>query len=109
MLLSLLLPAFGAVDTVELRTHAQRDMARVAYALAAYHSEHDQYPETLNLLTPRYIAEIPADPFAGDAMRYRRVDEDYLLYSVGADREDDDGRGYDSEPRGDDIALRPHP
>ena len=78
----------------------------VAFALAAYRSEHGRYPAKLDELAPKYIEAIPDDLYSGKPLIYRLEGKGYLLYSVGPDGKDDGGRGSEDEPRGDDIAIR---
>jgi len=40
---------------------------------------------------------------------YRLEHDGYLLYSVGVNGLDDDGRGPDDQPRGDDLSVRMPP
>jgi len=79
---------------------------RAALALAAYKKEHSRYPETLNALAPKYLAEIPMDLFTGKALRYQASANGYLLYSVGPNGLDEQGRGMDDSPKGDDLSVR---
>ena len=61
-------------------------------ALRAYRLEQGQYPPTLNALVPNYLKTVPADPFgAGEAMRYKRSGQTYVLWSIGPDGKDDGG------------------
>ena len=39
-------------------------------------------------------------------MIYRPTDTGYLLYSVGINGKDDDGRGHLDDPVGDDLVVR---
>ena len=40
---------------------------------------------------PKLLPELPEDPFTGLDLAYRRTEKGYLVYSVGRDRQDDDG------------------
>ena len=51
-----------------------------------------RYPERLDQLMPRYLAELPTDPYADAPFRYRPDGETYLLYSIGPDGVDDAGK-----------------
>ena len=37
------------------------------------------------------MEEIPADPFSDEALKYRKTDDDFILYSVGLNFVDDGG------------------
>src|SRR5262249_5839513 len=88
------------------RTEQRHANLRVAFALAAYRSEHGRYPAKLNELAPKYLAKVPGDLFSGKALVYRPSEKGYLLYSVGVNGKDDEGRGDDDDPPGDDLAVR---
>jgi len=66
--------------------------AAVACALERYRLVHGGYPETLNALAPQFIAKLPHDTM-GQPFKYRRAGEGrFLLYSVGWNETDDDGK-----------------
>ena len=53
---------------------------------------------TLDALVPRYLEQVPADPFSPkQGLRYKRVDGRFMLYSVGPDGTDDGGSPEASE------------
>jgi hypothetical protein len=49
-------------------------------------------PGKLEALVPQFLSAMPIDPFDGQPLRYRPLPRGYLVYSVGADRQDDGGR-----------------
>jgi hypothetical protein len=85
------------------------EVTMLGFALAAYHGDHGCYPAKLAELVPRYVADIPKDVFSGDDLIYKREGDGYLLYSVGPNGVDDDGKGYDDrtyDETWDDISIR---
>ncbi|MEO0795672.1 MAG: hypothetical protein AAFX93_10935 [Verrucomicrobiota bacterium] len=64
-------------------------------ALAAYHQDHSELPETLDALVPDYIPTVPLDPFDGEPMRYDR--DKRIIYSVGEDFVDNGGSEFPSQ------------
>ncbi len=76
---------------------AQADirMYQIVIALKLYHREHGDYPEALSELEPRFIKQLPDDPFANQAFRYRKPKDDpereFVLYSVNLNQVDDGG------------------
>jgi hypothetical protein len=69
------------------------DLARVACALERFRLAHGDYPETLDALTPQFIATLPHDVVNGQPLHYRRTEAgQFMLYSVGWDEKDDDGQ-----------------
>jgi hypothetical protein len=66
-------------------------LGETAIALRLYRKEHGRYPENLSALVPRYLPSVPADPFDGKPLRYRREGTGFRLWSIGPDRKDDGG------------------
>ena len=97
---------------------------RIMLGLAMHRERHGAYPETLDVLAPDFLPEVPMDPTHGGPFGYRRLDEGvmpYALYSTGLDGVDDastatleevqaaaDAPGGD-EIKGDDRLLNPLP
>jgi hypothetical protein len=94
------------IDRRHMRAMALRDLARLAFALAAYRADHQAYPASLDKLVPDYIPKLPIDVFSQEDLHYSASGDSYLLYSVGPNRLDDEGHDPDSEPQGDDIIAR---
>jgi hypothetical protein len=103
---SLLMPAARKVQVAADRAEQVQRNLHVAFALAAYRQENGRYAATLEDLAPKYLASVPADLFSGRALVYRPSANGYLFYSVGANSEDDGGRGFDDDPPGDDLGVR---
>jgi hypothetical protein len=106
ILIGLMVPAVRKVQQAEDRTEQLQANLHVAFALAAYHREHGTYPNKLDALAPKYLAKIPKDIFSGKPLIYRPTEKGYLLYSVGVNGKDDQGRGYEDDPPGDDLSVR---
>jgi hypothetical protein len=106
VLVTLLIPAVQKVEQAADRTEQLHTNRQLAFALAAYRLEHGHYPKKLDVLAPRYLAAIPPDLFSGKPLIYRPSAKGYLLYSVGVNGKDEGGRGYDDEPKGDDLSVR---
>jgi hypothetical protein len=106
MMVCALLPALckeaGSTDRAE---QLQRN-EEIAFALALYRVENGRYPAKLDDVVPAYLGSVPGDVFSGKALIYRTQGDRYLLYSIGPNGKDDDGRSFDDQPRGDDIAVR---
>ncbi len=82
------------------RNETNHALLMVAFALRAFRAERGRYPQTLTELAPGYLKKAPADPFALDGpLRYKRVGENYLLYSIGPDGKDDGGKPIDDPKR----------
>ena len=88
----MLLP--GIENAVVKFAYAQEavDLARVAIALERYRLAHGEYPVSLDVLAPQFIAKLPHDIINGQPLHYRRTaDGQFVLYSVGWNETDDGG------------------
>lgn len=98
-------PALTQVKIAEDRCQQSFNNLRVALALAAWHSEHDEYPLTLDELSPEILSEVPTDLFTGRALVYLPNQDGYLLYSIGPNLVDDGGRERGKTHGTDDIRV----
>ena len=48
-------------------------------------------PEELSDLTPTFLDAVPTDPFDGEPLRYRVMENGYIVYSIGDNQRDDGG------------------
>jgi hypothetical protein len=69
-----------------------------ALAIERYRIAHGRWPESLQQLVPQFIGNLPLDPFDGQALRYRRLPDGVVVYSIGWDGIDDGGdvNGYET-------------
>jgi hypothetical protein len=89
--LTLVLPRFGdARREAEWRRGAQ-DGVLVGVALEMYRREHGSWPERLTELSPQYLPRVPVDRMNGKPLGYVVRDDWPIVYSVGADLDDDGG------------------
>jgi hypothetical protein len=106
ILVALLLPAINAASNAEARTDMYADLTRVTFALAAYKTDHDAFPDSLDKLTPKYIAKMPQDFYVEKPLTYKRSEDGYVLYAVGPNGQDNDGFGpFYKSGDGDDIGI----
>ncbi len=80
-------------------------LAQLGLATAAYYSHHGKYPNTLEALAPKYITEIPVDPFSGSPLKMIPSESGLILYGVGPNLKDDKGSSFESETKEGDIAF----
>jgi len=89
----MLFPAIDATVRKIATIQSSVDLARVACALERYRLAHGKCPETLDALTPQFIAQIPHDIIGGQPLHYRReANGQFVLYSVGWNETDDGGQ-----------------
>lgn len=87
----LLMPSMRGAAKVEARFLAQMRMAQVGIALEVFKTDNGHYPESLNEIHLKNLADVRIDPFSGKDLIYKRRDPSYSLYSVGPNRVDDGG------------------
>ena len=105
-MICLLVPAFHKTQQAADRIEQWHANLHIAFALACYQREQGRYPAKLDELAPKYLAKVPGDLFSGKALIYRPTEKGYLLYSVGVNGKDEEGRSYEDDPPGDDLAVR---
>jgi len=78
---SLLFPSTKPVLHAMLRPEFEAKAVDITFALAAWHKEHGEYPDTLEQLVPKYLDAIPVSPFSENPIRYFKRDNMLLLSS----------------------------
>jgi len=74
---------------------ARARVATVALGIERYRRAHGgDSPPALAALVPAYLSAIPMDPFSGRELIYRRKSDEYTVYSIGSNRQDDGGAWY---------------
>jgi len=105
LLAALLLPSLSKIPLKAAMGQTAADHAALTCALERHRLANGQFPEKLEALVPRFIAQLPNDLFTGEPYKYRRAgDGQFVLYSVGWNETDDGGVpgknlpvGYDEE------------
>ncbi len=84
-------------DEMPELNRARLELLRLQLALHEYRLRRGRYPADLAALAPEILAVLPTDPFTGDPYRYRRRGGVYLLYSVGPNGLDENGKPFPKE------------
>lgn len=87
----MLVPALERVAKKSAAAQTYVNFARIACALERYRLANGSYPETLELLEPKFISKLPHDVINGQPLKYRRTASSFVLYSVGWNEKDNDG------------------
>jgi hypothetical protein len=106
LFISLFVPALQSAIASEGRTIQRMRNLELAFALEMWRVENNSYPDSLEKLVPKQIADVPNDLFNGKPLKYERTTEGYRFYSVGQNGQDDEGRSFDDHPKGDDLVIR---
>ena len=88
----MLLPALGRVVAQYVESMARFEASRIVTAMRRYQMAEGQWPAGLADLAPRFLKQVPLDPFTGKPFRYRKRARGWRLYSVGKNLKDDGGR-----------------
>jgi hypothetical protein len=88
--------------------HAHVRSLVAAIAAERYRRAHGTWPKTLDDLSPAFLAAVPPDPFDGAPLRYKRLADGIVVYSVGPDGIDNGGTldREDLERRGTDLGCQ---
>ncbi len=70
----------------------RRDATLTVIALELFHRRHDRWPTTLDELVPALLLAVPLDRFDGQPLHYVVREGRPVLYSLGADLDDDGGQ-----------------
>ena len=88
---SLLLPALDKVQRKGGMGQALADEVVVACALERARVAEGKYPQSLTVLTPKFLPQPRRDVITGQSLIYRTEPGGYVLYSVAWNRTDDGG------------------
>jgi hypothetical protein len=90
-LVALFVKALHRVVEADHRRIALLQSARVALAAERFRLLHGEWPQTPHQLVPALLDKIPDDPFGDGPLRFRRLEDGIVVYSVGPNEVDDGG------------------
>jgi hypothetical protein len=102
----------GLVRSLDLseRVQTYTHLAAIACALERHRLQTGEYPDHLTALEPQFMTSLPLDFMSGQPYQYRRTEPGrYLLYSVGANRQDNGGTPSRTYPDHDWVWFHPGP
>jgi len=91
-------------------TKTQDRATETILAILAYKADRSRLPRSLDdVVAKSYLMKVPSDPYSDGPLGYRVLDEDFTLYSVGANFSDDGGvaRSWAQTKHGGDIVFWP--
>ena len=99
ILLEILTPALGRVCEIAHRNKADVEAALAIIAILRYKQDIGGYPDKLEkLINADYLKVLPIDPYSGEPLVYKKMDNNFVLYSFGPNFRDDDGKmAYNKE------------
>jgi len=91
-LTSLWLPSYEKFVRIFLRNQALIRCTSAALAAERFRRSHGAWPDSLAGLVPEFLGELPVDPYNGSPLKFRRLADGVVIYSVGQDGEDNGGK-----------------
>ena len=92
-LLHFIVPTFDRTFEFAFRVKASHQATLTILALARWRAEKGEYPASLGQLTaPGFLDELPMDPYSDKPFVYKKTGDNFTLYSLGPNFEDDDGQ-----------------
>jgi hypothetical protein len=85
-------PAIDRLVEIAARFRADQDALIAILGILRYKADTHKLPRDLSeLFATGYLKTVPDDPFSDGSITYRLTDEGFILYSFGADFDDDGG------------------
>ena len=85
-------PAIDRLVEIAARFRADQDALIATLGILRYKADTQKLPRNLSeLVATGYLKTVPDDPFSDGSITYRLTDEGFILYSFGADYDDDGG------------------
>jgi hypothetical protein len=93
VLLEIFMPTYGRVFAIMYWGRCVHQASITIIATQRWKLDKGQYPDTLNeLVEAGYMKELPMDPYSDKALVYKRVGDNFTLYSIGVNFKDDGGK-----------------
>ena len=103
--------SFARISEIGHRLNTGTGSSLAIIAILRYKGDKGSYPENLRqLISEGYLKELPIDAFSDKPLVYRQEDDNFILYSFGADFDDDGGtysRSWGQAPEGGDQVFWP--
>ena len=87
-----MLPTYTSTPNKFAHAQGSLDLGRIAIALERYKLVHGNYPDSLDVLAPQFLPQVPHDVIGGQPLHYQRTEDgQFILYSIGWNEKDDGG------------------
>ncbi len=92
LLLEKLVPVLDRITEIVHRHKVNVEATLAIMAILRYYRDTGDYPKDLQeLITAGYLKQLPIDLYSDKPLVYKRIGDDFTLYSLGADFDDDGG------------------
>lgn len=93
ILLEMLAPAMEKISILAWRNKADVEGTLAILAIQRFRQEKGRLPGDLQeLVSAGYLSSLPMDPFSDKPLVYKKTENDFTLYSLGQDFDDDGGK-----------------
>lgn len=89
----LMFPNFSSAWLKEAILEAFMGTGQIALASKIYKNQEGHFPEEIAALVPDILEKEPIDPFTGNPFIYKLQEDGFIVYSIGSNEKDDEGRG----------------
>lgn len=89
---------YARVPETALRSETLRSLAIGGIAIHRFMLRHRNPPASLEKLKPSFLSDMPMDPYDRKPLRYFVDGEDWVLYSIGENVDDDGGQVEIGQP-----------
>lgn len=93
--LNLLIPAINKSILAGLAVRSERDLVATVVALERTRRRTGDWPSGLDAIPSDLLDQVVRDPFDGEPLRYAVSDSVPTFWTIGPDRDDDDGRAVE--------------
>ncbi|MBC8470611.1 MAG: hypothetical protein H8D56_14160 [Planctomycetes bacterium] len=98
VLLKYLMPAVERISELLYQGKALHEATIAILAIQRWRLEKEEYPATLDeLIEAGYLKELPKDPYSDKTLIYKKTGDNFVLYSIGRNFEDDGGKVYEKD------------
>jgi hypothetical protein len=85
---------------------ADQNIVQTVLAIERYRlAQPGQIPDSLTTLIPSFIPSLPTDPFDGKSLKLKKLNQGYMVYSIGPDEVDDGGKKYQLDSKSYDLTF----
>jgi hypothetical protein len=92
-LIHIFMPAIEPFSEVSYRGKTTHEATMTVLALQRWRLEKGNYPTNLDeLISSGYLKSLPMDPYSDKPLVYKKTDNNFILYSIGRNFEDDGGQ-----------------
>ena len=101
-------PSFDTLGFKFSFIETYRKLLILELALRAYYLDYKKYPDNLSQLCPKYLSKLPKDPFTvNEDFKYKKTGSDYIVYSIGPDFKDDNGKPFSKDSKEKKVMPKP--